>query len=119
MTNAQKTPIHREDDGELLGFTAYDGVSWQAQTIFGYAIARTENERAAQTILHERGLSFLMGIWQYFDKDDQDWHACVIKEAYEHQVIVIRTNALGYQDPDDYKRVVIEEPTETNLVKSQ
>ena len=119
MTSTQKTPIHREGDGELLGFVAYDSVGWQAQTIFGYAIAHTDTEQAAQAILQDRGLSFLMGLWQYFDKDDQDWYPCVIKEAYEHRVIIIRTNTFGYQDPDDYKRVVIDEPSETNLVKSQ
>lgn len=119
MAYTQKTPIHREDDGELLGFVTQDSAGWLALTIFGYPITRATDQRGATTILYERGLSFLMGVWQYYDTDDQDWHACVIKEAYEHQVRVIRTNAMGYQDPDDYKQVIIDDPNETNLVKSQ
>jgi hypothetical protein len=115
---AQKTPIHREDDGELLGFVVQDSSSWQAQTIFGYLIERTTNKVAAEAVVRERGLAFLMGVWHYLDKDDDDWHACVLKEAYEHQVTVLRTTAMGYQDPDDYKIVTINDPSETNLVKS-
>ena len=118
MTPIQKIPIHREDDGELLGFAVQDGVSWQAQTLFGYPIARADSREAAEAILQEKGLIFLMGVWQYLDKDDENWHPCILKEAYEHQVTVIRTTVMGYQDPDDYKIVTIDDPTETNLVKS-
>lgn len=115
----QKYPINREDDGELLGFVDQDSASWRALTIFGYPIARFSTRQEAEATLHERGLSFLSGMWQYFDTDDQDWHPCIIKEAYEHQVRVIRTNMFGYQDPDDYKSVIIKDPNETNFVKSQ
>jgi len=118
MTNASKTPYYRIDDNELLGYIANSGTSWQALTIFGYQIARTETERDAENVLKEGGLSYLMGTWQYYDKDDREWFPCVIKEAYEHRVIVNRTNVLGYQDPEDYKQVVIEGPSENNLIKS-
>jgi hypothetical protein len=114
----RKTPIHRTDDGELLGFIAPDGSGWQALTLFGYLIERTTSQEAAEAILRERGLAFLMGIWQYLDEDDNRWHTCVLKEAYEHQVTVLRTTPMGYQDPDDYKMVTIDNPSETNLVKS-
>lgn len=114
----KKIPFHRIDDNELLGFLVDDGSSWQALTIFGYQISRTETRTAAETVLKEKGLSFLTGLWQYFDKDDKDWFPCVIKEAYEQKVIVNRTTELGYQDPDDYKQVIIENPSENDLVKS-
>lgn len=115
---SNKYPIHRKEDNELLGYIAQDVTGWQAQTIFGYGIARTQTRKAAEQVLYDRGLQFLTGVWQYFDKDDQDWHSCVLKEAYEHKVTVIRTNVLGYQDPDDYKQVTIENPSETNLIKA-
>jgi hypothetical protein len=67
--------------------------------------------------VRERGLSFLMGVWQYLDKDDRDWHACIIKEANPTRVIVIRTNVMGYQDPDDYKLVTLHKPTDETLIK--
>ena len=118
MNRTKKVPLHRDDDHELLGFIIDDGNSWQAVTIFGYQISRTETKQQAEDILKEKGLSFLMGIWQYFDTDDRDWFPCVLKEVYEHKVVVNRTNELGYQDPEDYKQVLIENPTENNLIKS-
>ena len=114
-----KTPLYREDDKLLLGLLVDDTAGWQAQTIFGYTIARAETKNDAVRILHERGPDYLKGVWQYFDTDDRDWYPCIIKQAQEHQVTVIRTNVLGYQDQDAYKHVIIDDPNETNLVKSQ
>ncbi len=115
----QKIPIRREDDdNELLGFVCQDGGGWQAQTIFGYPIDRADSKQAAERIVRENGLEYLTGLWQYFDSDDQQWHPCIIKEAYEHRATVIRTTPLGYQDPDDYKIVSIKDPSETNLAKA-
>jgi hypothetical protein len=113
-----KIPIIREDDKELLGFVVKDGASWDAQTIFGYSMGRSDDEQSARRTVRENGLAFLGGVWQYFDKDDREWHACVLKEATERQVTIMRTTPLGYQDPDDYKIVTIVSPTETDLVKS-
>lgn len=114
----QKIPIHREDDGELLGFIMQDAAGWDAQTIFGYSMARAADKKSAEDTVRAKGLGFLTGLWQYFDKDDQDWHPCILKEAYEHQVTVIRTNFMGYQDPDDFKIVTIDSPDETKLIKT-
>jgi hypothetical protein len=116
--NEQKIPINREDDGELLGFIMQDSVGWEAQTIFGYPIAHTDDKKSADQVVRSQGLLSLIGLWQYFDKDDKMWHPCIIKEAFENKVIIIRTNALGYQEPDDYKIVTINKPSETTLVKS-
>ena len=121
MNTDHKIAYYREDDDhdhEFLGYLVQDTSGWQAQTIFGYTIARTETREDAEAILNEQGLTYLMGIWQYFDKDEQEWFPCVVKEAYEHRVTVIRTNAMGYQDPDDYKFVTIQKPTENVLIKS-
>jgi len=117
MIYSEKTPFYREDDNEFLGFLVKDSTGWQAQTIFGHPIARAESRHATEAVLLERGLGFLMGVWQYFDTDDQDWFPCILKEVFEKRVTVIRTNAMGYQDPDDYKLVIINEPTESTLVK--
>lgn len=114
----KKHPIHHEESNELLGYVAKDTSGWRAQTIFGYDIARTASESEAEKLVRDRGLEFLMGVWQYLDPDDGKWHPCILKEAYEQRVSVIRTNFMGYQDPDDYKLVTIENPTETELVKN-
>lgn len=113
-----KTALYRQDDNEFLGYIAKDGAGWHAQTIFGYTIARTATKKEAEETLYTRGLGFLTGIWSYYDKDDHDWFPCIIKEAYEHKVTVIRTNFMGYQDPDDYKLVVLQSPNEEMLIKS-
>ena len=115
--NASHIPIYREDDDEHLGYVARDDLGWQAQTIFGYTITRAETEAEAIRVVHERGLPFLAGVWQYLDADDKGWHECVIKEANPTRVVVIRTNAMGYQDPDDYKLVTLLKPTDEVLMK--
>jgi hypothetical protein len=106
------------EDGILQGYVTKDASSWVAQTIFHYTIERTNTEADAEKIVHKKGLSFLTGVWQYFDKDDRAWFPCVVKEAYETKVVVIRTNELGYQVPEDYKQLTIERPDESVLVKS-
>lgn len=118
MNSRKRIPIRHEDNGELLGFIQQDKTGWDAQTVFGYSISRTTDQAAAERIVREGGLSFLKGVWQYYDVDDQEWHACVLKGAYEHHVTVLRTTTLGYSDPNDYKIVTIQSPDETNLVNS-
>lgn len=113
-----KRAIHREDDNELLGFVASSGSGWQAQTLFGYGIDHAETADAAESIVRREGLAYLTGLWQYLDAEDDAWHPCILKEANQQQVTVIRTNFMGYQDPDDFKIVTIKDPSETNLVKS-
>lgn len=113
-----KKPIIREDDGELLGFTEKGSAGWTAQTIFGYVFARSDNETAVEEAVRSQGLLVLQGLWQYFDKKDHAWHPCILKEVFETRVVVIRTNEMGYQDPDTYKLVTITAPNETNLIKS-
>ena len=118
MSKNNKTPFFSQDDSEFLGFIVDDGTSWQVLTIFGYMISRTASRSEAEALLQEKGPTYLQGIWQYYDQDDRDWFPCVIKKAYEQRVIVNRTNTLGYQDADDYKQVVIEDPTENDLIKT-
>jgi hypothetical protein len=113
-----RTPVYSEDDDSFLGFIVKDGTTWRVVTIFGYLISHATSLGEAEDILREQGPTYLRGIWQYYDKDDHDWFSCVIKQAFEQRVIVNRTNNLGYQDPDDYKQVVIEDPSENDLIKS-
>lgn len=118
MTHPDRTPFYHAESKELLGFLLKDITGWQAQTIFGYTIARTTSEANAKKVLHEQGLSTLTGVWSYFDSDDNQWHPCTLMEMSEHRVTVIRTNAMGYQEPDSYKKVTIKDPTENTLVKT-
>ena len=118
MIKNNKEPFYDEDTGEFLGFIIDEGTSWQLQTIFGYLIAHTATRKEAEYTLYQVGADYLKGLWQYYDKDDKDWFHCVIKKAYEHQVIVNRTNALGFQDEENSKQVILEDPTDSDLVKS-
>lgn len=118
VISTTKYPINDPDDHELLGFVAQDTAGWQAQTVFGYPLARTDDRAKAESTVREQGLSSLKGVWQYLDPDDHSWYPCVIKDANELQATVIRTNALGFIDIDDGKLVIIKNPSELNLQKT-
>lgn len=113
-----KRAIHHKDTHELLGYAVQANGTWQAQTVFGYTIARTESQQQAEEILHERGLSFLLGVWRYYDKQTDDWYPCILQEVSDLQVTVVRTTEMGYQDPETYKRVILQKPDESMLIKS-
>jgi len=114
----KRTPLYREDDHELLGYVVSDGAGWWAETLFGYLIVRTAGRQEAEKVLRKEGPSYLTGVWHYFDTDDNQWYPCVIKEAQEQRVTVIRTNAMGYQNSQEYKMITISEVDETKLVKA-
>lgn len=113
-----KIPILRQDDGELLGYVEKETSGWSAQTIFGYVFARSDSQKAVEETVRSQGLTILQGLWHYYDRQDKAWYPCVLKEVFPNKVIVTRTNALGYEDPADYKFITIENPQETDLVKS-
>ncbi len=113
-----KHPIYDEDEKDILGYIVKEFNSWKAQTVFGYTIARAETEKEATTLLQTQGPSYLKGVWQYYDKDDHDWHPCIIQSASEMLVSVVHTNAMGVQDPNTYKRVVLKQPDENTLIKN-
>lgn len=113
-----KIPIIRQDDGELLGYVEKETTGWSAQTIFGYVFARDTTQVSVEEAVRSQGLSILQGLWHYYDKEERAWFPCVLKEVFPNRVIVIRTNAMGYQDSDAYKLVSISHPQETDLVKS-
>lgn len=117
MIEGVKTPIYNEDTHDLYGFLVKDITGWQAQTIFGYTIERTTSQEDAEKVLRERGLLYLKGTWNYLDPDDREWYPCVISDATERRVTVIRTNELGFQNQDDFKMVILNEPSEDTLVK--
>lgn len=110
-------PIFREDDGELLGFIGKDHASWKAMTIFGYVLARVEDEASAESIVRSDGQSSLKGMWQYKDSDGE-WYPCILKQAYENRVVVVRTNELGFEDQNQYKLVTLKHPTDDVLLKA-
>lgn len=115
MNKMLKIPILRSDDGELLGYVTQEPNGWSARTIFGYVLARTDNQPSAESVVRSEGLLVLKGLWRYFDADDRDWFPCVLKDIQEGRVTVVRTNELGYEDPEHYKQVILKNPTETVL----
>ena len=118
MNLADRKPILRQDDAELLGYIQQTSTSWTAQTIFGLVIARVEDEKSAEMVVRNSGLTYLQGVWQYYDASDKSWYPCVLKEVFENRVVVVRTNELGFEDAAHYKHVVIKNPTEATLLKS-
>lgn len=117
MTHSKKTPYFHIETEELLGYVVSNGANYEAQTIFGYRITLTQTRIDAERTLEKNGQAYLAGVWQYYDADDRDWFTCVIKQALEQKVVVTRTNTLGYIEPDSFKQIVIEHPTEETFVK--
>ena len=113
-----RQPIYDEDKKEIIGYLVKDHSSWDAQTIFGYTITRAETEAAAVAALHNQGRNYLKGVWQYYDKDEHEWHPCTIQSASETLVTVVRTNPMGYQTPESYKLVILKHPDENSLIKN-
>jgi len=110
-----KIPIIRDDDGELLGYVAQELSGWSARTIFGYVLARTDSQSSAESVVRNEALLVLKGLWRYLDPDDRDWHPCILKDIQESRVTVVRTNELGYEDPEHYKLVILKNPSENTL----
>lgn len=117
MVQVEKEFFYDEDSGRILGIIAKDSTSWLAQTIFGYTIERTASRADAERVLFERGLSSLRGVWQYLDPDEKEWFPCVIQEASEKKVVAVRTDESGLQTPENYKRVVLMNPTDEVLMR--
>lgn len=110
-------PVHRTTDSELVGFIQQTPDGWDALTIFKLPFAHAKTEDDARATVNNKGLETLTGTWQYFDADDQQWCPCVLKEATESQVTVVRTDMFGYQDGSS-KQVTLQHPTTQNLRKS-
>lgn len=118
LRRTERIPILRGDDGELIGYVSQEASSWAAMTTFGYVMARAESEEAAASVVKTEGPRYIDGVWRYYDKSDKDWFSCTIKEAYEHKVVVRRTNDLGYEDPATYRLVTLQDPDESSLQKA-
>ncbi len=117
MNKESWVAVQEEDSGELLGYISKELSAWKAMTIFGYVLGRVESKGKAESMVRNDGRAALAGLWRYQDSD-HDWYACVIQEAYEDRVVVVRTNELGIQEPALYKRLTLKEPNETNFVKA-
>lgn len=110
------TPVHRSTDNELVGFIQQTPQGWDAATIFKLPFAHAQAEDQARSLVLNKGLEVLTGTWHYYDQDDKDWCPCVLKEATEDQVTVVRTDMFGYQDGSS-KQVVLHHPTAADLKK--
>jgi hypothetical protein len=62
MIRSDYTP-HRRDDGELLGWIRPAGDEWIAVDLFGHDVSGRVDWLEAETVLEERGISWLADIW--------------------------------------------------------
>jgi len=108
-------PIYRKDDQELLGYVSQLGSAWSALTTFGYEFAVVATREEAERLVRRDGLRLLRGTWQYYDRDDHEWHSCVIKKVQFNRVTVMRTTSLGYNDPDHPGFIVINHPDSASM----
>lgn len=83
--------IHRED-GELCGFVRAAEDGWHALTVFGGVLARSDDERDAESRVRDVGLSALAERWTMIDHATGEEEIVLIQEASPEGVTV----ALGY-----------------------
>lgn len=108
------TPLLNET-GDVIGTLHKETNGWSAQTIFGYVMARCDSRHEAESVIRSQGLLILKGLWRYYDADDRDWFPCILKDVQENRVTVVRTNELGFEDPEHYKQVMLKNPSENTL----
>jgi len=106
---SDKTPIHRQEDNELLGYIKPAGNDqWEPQTIFGYPLAAVASRADAIAVLKNRGLDVLMDTWQFYDSSEGDWYNCRIVEAHEDTVRITITD---YGHPHSHQTRLLTHPT--------
>lgn len=66
MSETSRTEVHRDDDGELLGYVAtHDDGTARALTVFGGLVRTTPDADSAEAELRSVGLSVLAETWWY------------------------------------------------------
>lgn len=84
-TSAPPLPVHRPDDGELVGhLTAEprDGADvWVARTVFGAELAVFGDRGEATAFLHARGLALLAERW-WWRFPEGGWRPVTLVEAW-------------------------------------
>lgn len=81
------TEVRREDDDELLGFTAPTGSGWQALTVFGGLLGEHPSADAAAAQLRAEGLASLADRW--WIETAAGWERCHLIEASPERVVVV------------------------------
>lgn len=115
MKDSIKTPVHRTDDGELMGYIQEVDDLWQAQTIFGYPFLAAATQEDATNIVLDKGLAILMDTWEYHDQASGEWERCIIIEAAKDSVTVAPMDGLL---PDTVHTHTLTGPFENNLRKA-
>lgn len=82
MPTQPRTEVHRDDDGELLGYVAVDpDGSARALTVFGGHVRTLPDADSAEEALRDVGLSVLAETWWY------DGEPAVLLEAGPDRVV--------------------------------
>lgn len=81
------TEVRREDDDELLGFTAPTDSGWQALTVFGGVLGEHPTEDDALQQVRAQGLASLAEKW-WVDVGE-GWQACHLIEASPDRLVAV------------------------------
>ena len=81
-------PVHRPEDGELVGHLAVaDDAGWTAHAVPGIALQDFPTREAAVAFLRERGLALLADRWTYTPETGEPQVAWLV-EARPGEVVV-------------------------------
>ena len=108
-------PIYRADDNELTEFIRHaDSPSGlrTSLTVFGYPLKTAMSKDDTVHYLLQNGLEALMDTWQFYDREDNEWHNCPIVEAKQDYVTV---KISDYGHPNVRSMLNIEHPDKLKI----
>src|SRR6476620_1348843 len=106
MNTHASEAILNADSGEIMGYVTKEPSGWASATIFGHVFSRSLTRSEAEQSVRDNIKSLLQGLWRYFDADDSEWYSCRLAEIYENRVVVHRTDELGFENSNSFKRVI-------------
>jgi hypothetical protein len=89
-------PVHREDDGELIGYVEPTADGHQARTLFGYPLGAPTSDDEAETTLRTLGLGYLANRWLLTLADRADPVAVEIVEVTPDRLTAKNVD-IGYE----------------------
>lgn len=89
MTPPHWTPLHRDEDGELLGYLVTEDADTVPLTLFGFPLAPPSDLDGAEAVLRGRGLAVLADPWWLAEPDGTGFRVQILS-ATPDAVLVAR-----------------------------
>jgi hypothetical protein len=105
---------HRRDDGEMLGWIRPEADLWVPVDLLGREVAGAAEWLDAESVLEERGLGWLAGVWLLEDEEDDARPRRVRIAEVSTERVVVDTDDFGAIDAP-VRRFVLPWPAPESL----